>query len=207
MRKVSVMTRSAANAIGTALVVGLSLVGCSSGSQPVHRDPSTAHGAVRVAALAKPGRAPKVSAAVTVGPTPPPAIATAAPDQHPGIALGINSLHRDGAGVVILTWTLKNNSAQSFLALTAFNSISKYSGQGVTDVTLLDADHKIRYHTLRDAQTNYCVCTVMGITGDHTGIDPGNNATYYDAYTLPGDISRVTVEIPGFVAVKDVPIN
>lgn len=63
------------------------------------------------------------------------------------------------------------------------------------------------YHTLRDAQTNYCVCMVMGITGDHSVIDPGNNATYYDAYTLPGDISRVTVEIPGFVAVKNVPIN
>lgn len=114
---------------------------------------------------------------------------------------------RDAAGAVTLTWTLTNHSEESFTTLSAFNSISKYAGMGVTDVTLLDADHKIRYHTLRDETTNYCVCTVMGITGDHSGIDPGNSATYYDTFTLPADVSRIIVEIPGFVAVKDVPIS
>lgn len=202
------MIRSTASAVGIALLAGLSLVGCSSGARPVHAASSTVYGAARMAAPAKPDRVAEKSMAVTAAPTPPSAIATAAPDKHPGIALAINSLHRDAAGVVVLTWTLTNNSGESFSVVSKFNSPGNiYAYIGVNGVTLLDAGHKTRYHTLRDAQTNYCVCTGPGITGSHASIDPGNSATYYDAFTLPAATTGVTVEVPGFVAVKNVPIN
>lgn len=197
------ITNSAGRTIAIACVIGLSLAGCSSAT------PTSVRTAQRVsdvsvqahAYAARPG-------AKAPSPPPQPEIATAAPVEHPGIKLAVNSLHRDSAGVVILTWTLTNNSSETFHVGTGtFNSISEYAGTGVTDVTLLDASQKVRYHTLRDAKTNYCVCTTVGPTGSHTQIEPGKSAQYYDAYTLPGDTSKATVEIPGFTGVKDVPIS
>lgn len=190
------ITKSVRRTIAISFAVGLTLAGCSSAPQ----ESSNASVEAGLHAAAPRAKAPS--------PTPLPEIATAAPAQHPGIKLAINSLQRDSAGVVILTWTLTNNSKENFNASAGtFNSISKYAGTGVTDVTLLDAGQKVRYHTLRDAKTNYCVCTVMGVTGSHTIVEPGKSATYYDAYTLPSNTSKVTVEIPGFVGVKDVTIS
>lgn len=187
-----------------ACAIGLSLAGCSSASQPTFDRTTQQSSDLSVQAHAHAA----VPGAKAPSPPPQSQIATAAPVGHPGIKLALNSLHRDSAGVVALTWTITNNSQQPFNAGSGtFNSISEYSGDGVSDVTLLDADHKIRYHPLRDGKTNYCVCTVMNVTGAHTTIPPGGSATYYDTYTLPGDASRATVEIPGFTGVKNVPIN
>lgn len=198
------ITNSVRRTVAVACAFGLSLAGCSSAPQGAKGRSAQLDGYTSVEAGVH-AAAPR--AKVTT-PPPPPVIATAAPAQHPGIKLAINSLHRDSVGVVILTWTVTNNSKEGFTAGSGtFNSVSKYAGDGVTDVTLLDNDHKIRYHTLRDANTNYCVCTEMTVTGSHTIIDPGNSATYYDAYTLPSNVSKATVEIPGFVGVKDLPIT
>lgn len=198
------ITNSVRRTFAIACAIGLSLAGCSSAPQGAGdrsaRYDSNASVVTRVSAEAPQAKAPT--------PPPLPVIATAAPAQHPGIKLAINSLHRDSAGVVVLTWTLTNNSSDTFSVYAGkFDSISKYSGVSVSDVTLLDADHKIRYHTLRDAKTNYCVCTTVDPTGPHANIEPGHSATYFDAYTLASNASKATVEVPNFVGTKNVPIS
>lgn len=186
-----------------ACAVGLSLTGCSSSLQSANGS-AAEHNSNLAARSGLHAAAPRAKEST---PPPPPVIATAAPVQHPGIKLAINSLHRDASGVVVLTWTLTNNSNDNFSASSAFVAINKYTYISASEITLLDASRNIRYHTLRDAKTNYCVCTIMGIVGAHAVISPGKSAQYYDAYTVAGNMSKATVEVPGFTGVKDVPIN
>jgi len=37
--------------------------------------------------------------------------------------------------------------------------------------------------------------------------EPGTQNTYWASYQLPPDVETVTVEIPGFLPVKDVPVS
>lgn len=192
--------RAASRTIGVALAIGLSMTACSASSPQAAR-----HGQQNTAGSAAGMSAPKAKA--TPAPSSP-VIATAAPAKYPGIKLAINSLTRDAAGVVTLTWTLTNDGQEDFQAAGGtFNSISEYAGDTVSDVSLLDSEHKVRYHTLRDEKSHYCVCTTLSVTGTHTFIKPGHSAAYYNTFTLPTDLTKITVEIPGFAGVKDLPIH
>lgn len=192
--------RAASRTLGVALAIGLSVTACSASSPQAAR-----HVQQNTAVSAAGMSAPRAKA--TPAPSSP-VIATAAPDKYPGIKLAINSLTRDSAGVVTLTWTLTNSSQENFKAnATTFNSIGQYAGDTVSDVTLLDSEHKVRYHTLRDEKSHYCVCTALSVTGAHSIIEPGHSATYYNAFTLPSNVTKITVEIPGFAGVKDLPIR
>lgn len=201
------LTNRIPRSLTIACVLGISLAGCSTASQVINsRSAQQASDAsvrsIRHAALA-PGRAST--------PPSPPVIATAAPAQHPGLKLAINSLDRDTAGVVVLTWTVTNNSSEEFNVHSGVfdKAVGDYAptSTSTSGVTLLDDKKNIRYHPLRDERLHFCVCSDIPVSGAHTIVKPGRSADYYDAYTLPTSVSKATVEIPGFVGVKDVPIK
>lgn len=193
--------------LAIACVLGVSLAGCSAASQVTNGQSARE---VSNASIQSSGHA-ALSQAKAPNPPSPPVIATAAPAQHPGLKLAINSLYRDAAGVVVLTWTVTNDSSEQFNVSSGVfdKGVGDYAPTSVStsSVTLLDDKGSIRYHPLRDAQLRYCVCTDVPATGGHTIIQPGRSADYYDAYTLPASLSKATVEIPGFVGIKDVPIK
>lgn len=135
-----------------------------------------------------------------------PVLATVPPAKYGGLSVQINKLQRTSDGAVLLVWTITNESNEDgFHTGTAFNDWDLFEGTGLGGVRLLDKAGDVRYHPMRRA-THECVCTVVGVLDAGTILDKGESTTMYDMYKVEPDVSRVTVEVPGFVATR-VPIS
>ncbi|HLU98208.1 MAG TPA: hypothetical protein VKZ89_15330, partial [Thermobifida alba] len=86
-----------------------------------------------------------------------------------------------------------------------------YDYFGVTEgsgLVLIDETKGLRFHPYIDSDED-CVCA----GADHAPnvfdliTEPGTQNTYWASYQLPPDVETVTVEIPGFLPVKDVPVS
>lgn len=127
-----------------------------------------------------------------------------------GARIEINELKRSTTGeYTSLTWTLYNNSNTEIILHHFKNPVYLYpsdtSGNGLV---LIDEERKIRFNTYIDSEGN-CLCA--GAENDFVSFGlrtpPGNYNTYWASYQIPEETKKVTIEIPGFHPVKDVPIS
>lgn len=127
-----------------------------------------------------------------------------------GARIEINELTRSTTGqYTSLTWTLYNNSNTEILLHHFKNSVYSYpSGASGDGLVLIDEERGIRFNTYIDSEGG-CLCA----GADHTVVsfvlrtDPGGRSTYWASYQIPEETKKVTIEIPGFHPVKDVPIS
>ncbi|MFC7329797.1 hypothetical protein [Marinactinospora rubrisoli] len=122
----------------------------------------------------------------------------------------INALDRSASGrYTQLVWTL-HNRADEYISLNAFENTT-YWYPGATNgsgLVLFDEENEIRYHPYIDTEQD-CVCA----GADHAPTrfrlftQPGTQNTYWASYQLSEDTDSVTVEIPGFLPIQDVPVS
>ncbi|MGI5120783.1 hypothetical protein ACQEU5_14780 [Marinactinospora thermotolerans] len=127
-----------------------------------------------------------------------------------GAEIQINELKKtSNEGYASLTWTLVNES-QEQISLTGFNNRTYLyrKAAAASGVVLIDENASIRYNPLMDSEGD-CICAGADYSPGKFVLqtEPGASTTYWASYQLSEDTETVTVEIPGFLPIKDVPVG
>jgi hypothetical protein len=141
--------------------------------------------------------------------TPPPAAATpAAPaiiastdGEQPGVRAEVTELKRGSGGTVTLKFTLINDSDQAFPTRDRLGGVSP--GYNVSGVHLVDAANKKKYQVILDAEKK-CLCS-DGLRSDIPAKTRLN--VWAKLPAPPEDVKQVSVIIPHFIPMDDVPIS
>lgn len=119
----------------------------------------------------------------------------------------VNSIERNSAGnIVSVVWSIENQG-DSDVVLTWLHDISyAYTGPYFSGVTSTSSDGGTRYHPLMDGEGK-CICSGETNSDFRTLIDSNEKLTYWSLFSVPGEFESLTIEIPGFEPIEDVPIS
>ena len=128
-----------------------------------------------------------------------------------GAVVKINELKRSETGdYAQLIWTLDNKSSTyislSYLQNETYNYLGTAEASGLV---LLDESSGIRFHPYIDS-AGECLCAGADYSTPEMFAlitDSGYQNTYWASYRLPPEVDKVTIEIPGFHPIKDVPVS
>lgn len=178
----------------------LGVAGCSGG------DSSTGQGSENGQ------NSPRAATPRTASSSPPPVITTAKSTSGTNLKVEINRLSADSSGFTVLRWTLTNTGGERFQPAERYGTTRYtdraiggwYDGEAAPGVELVSKQEGQRYFSLVDADGT-CLCA--RITTERHFMAPEESATFFNTYYLPPELQRVTVEIPGFEPIQDVPIE
>ncbi|WP_147280050.1 hypothetical protein [Marinitenerispora sediminis] len=127
-----------------------------------------------------------------------------------GATIEVNALDRSTTGEYTqLVWTLHNESDTRIRLQDFGNRTYLYPGSTLgSGLVLIDEEHGIRYHPYIDADQD-CLCAGSDYVPSKFQLTthPGTQNTYWASYQLSEDTDTVTVEIPGFLPIADVPVG
>jgi hypothetical protein len=125
--------------------------------------------------------------------------------EYPDIRVEVTELKRAGGNTVTLKFTIINDSSEEMGFSYDFGEEGKYGTidfNSVGGVNLVDAAGKKKYLVMRDSNGK-CVCS-----RSLKGIEPGSRASLYAKFPAPPvDVEKITIEIPHFIPMDDVPIS
>ena len=129
------------------------------------------------------------------------AIATA-DAQTPGIRAEVRELKRSSSGILTLKFAIVNDMDQKYGADKCdFRETGNEECGPISGVYLVDTANKKKYPVVRDAEGK-CVCAEI------QGIPPKSGLNLWAKFPAPPeDVKAVTVVIPNFMAMDDVPIS
>ncbi|MEV2277959.1 hypothetical protein AB0I72_20470 [Nocardiopsis sp. NPDC049922] len=114
---------------------------------------------------------------------------------------------RDDSGSFLsVTWSIENiGNGQEGLAWLR-DGAYLYDGQGFSGVSTVDPGEGTRYHPVMDG-TGSCLCSGERNNEFIAALNPGEQVAYWSLFSVPADLDSVTVEIPNFDPIEDVPIS
>ncbi|MBB6170620.1 hypothetical protein HNR23_000680 [Nocardiopsis mwathae] len=114
----------------------------------------------------------------------------------------------EDGGYVNVAWTVNAEGGRYNSSVFAKNDVFRYyRGGGVSGVTLTDEASRVRYHPLQDSEQQ-CVCAATHRPRNYKDVVyDGSSATFWNSYIVADDVTAVTVKVPGFDPVEDVPIE
>jgi hypothetical protein len=190
------MSRKTCSSLLAALLLPMAFSGCTQ-NQPSAPEKSSAAATPPVAtpAAAAPPSAPAASPPSSA----PPALATNDGDL-PGLKTAINELKRTST-TVTLKFTVINASDNSFGMQGVFDGDGSGRFRHLGGVHLIDAASKKKYFVVTDADGTFLS------SNNIPNIAPKSQITVWAKFPAPpDDVQKITVEIPHFVPVEDVPI-
>lgn len=105
-----------------------------------------------------------------------------------------------------VTWSIENTgTTQAPLAWLRDGSYV-YSGQNFAGVTTLNPKEGTRYRPIMDGD-GYCLCSGEESNELINVLNPEEKIAYWSLFSVPDDIDTVTVEIPNFEPIEDIPIS
>ncbi|WP_068922885.1 OmpA family protein [Planobispora rosea] len=145
-----------------------------------------------------------------------PVLATASAGTPPWIAknswpkraeVDINELRCDAGGYVTLTWTIRNDDDATINAWSSsYDWFSVYAEASTSAAALVSGER--RYRAVRDADHNSSLGpNLLSTPYDQYMVEKGEQYTLWAMFKPPAGLSHVTVQIPGFEPVPDVPIS
>ncbi|MGK5552148.1 hypothetical protein ACSNOI_11080, partial [Actinomadura kijaniata] len=147
------------------------------------------------------GRAPIAAA--------PPGAGTGPGAAWPGRGqIEINSLERDASGYATLVWTVDNADPDTALDPSFMSDPNGvYRGSSTSAVALTAGDRRIR--AVRDATGRTVGAPDFDSYGParHFTVDGGDTQPFWAMFKIPADVTSVTVEIPGYRPVPNVPVG
>jgi hypothetical protein len=121
--------------------------------------------------------------------------------EQPGIRAVITELKRAG-NTVTLKFVIYNDSAADFVTNERFTDGDYKGWKSFSGVHLFDQPNKKKYYAVKDSDS-ICVCT-----DDIDAIKAKSSATIWVKYAAPPETTqKITVQIPHFVPIEDVPIH
>ncbi len=184
-------------ALGAALTVALTAGACSN---PLEEKADTTSG---VATTAVVGTTTK-EASSTQGSQPPStaeraAIATSGDPASTGGGIEITSLKRDSNQLVTLRFFLVNKGTKNVTVSSRFGAGGT---RDVSEVYLVDPDGLKKYLTVQDTDGG-CLCST-----NLFDVKPGDRLELFATFAAPPpDVKAVTVVVPSFQPVNDVPLS
>ena len=134
-----------------------------------------------------------------------PSVIATTDGEYPDVRLEVTELKRASGDTLTLKFAIINDSSEEMSYSYDFGEAGKYHTldfNSVGGVNLVDAAGKKKYLVLRDSAGN-CLCS-RGLKG----VQPGARANLYAKFPAPpGDVEKITVEIPHFIPMDDVPIS
>ena len=180
------------------LLAALALAGCSKLEElkRANTQPTQAATPAPAQAAATAPPAPAASPAAPAGP----ALATADGDM-PGIRVEVQELKRTSGDTVSLKFAMINDSDKDLGFGYQFVEPNKGFGD-VGGVNLIDPVAKKKYFVVRDTE-GACVCS-----RDVPNIKPKSRANLWAKFPAPPeDVQKISVVIPHFTPLDDVPIS
>ncbi|WP_285731573.1 hypothetical protein [Nocardiopsis sp. ATB16-24] len=119
----------------------------------------------------------------------------------------VNEAYRNQQGNLLsVTWGIYN-TGDNHVVLSWLNQYSYvYSGPNFAGVTAFDPKEGKRFHPVMDGE-NYCLCSgEYSVQLQETAV-PRSTVTYWSMYSVPEDLESITIEIPGFDPIEDIPIS
>ncbi|MDQ6801893.1 MAG: hypothetical protein M3041_13760 [Acidobacteriota bacterium] len=126
--------------------------------------------------------------------------------ETPGVRIDVTELKRMSGGTINLKWVVVNNSAERFSRTSEFfgdRNVSADHYHDVSGVHLIDPVNKKKYFVVTDAEKK-CVCS----KDIFDRLEPGVKANLWAKFPAPPpEVTKVTIEIPHFQPMDDVPIS
>ena len=108
--------------------------------------------------------------------------------------------------VLSVTWSIKNTGDTNVVLTWLHQGSYTYTGSFLSGVTASSPETKTKYHPLMDG-VGECVCS-GNISSDFTrNLSPEEKLTYWSLYPTQKEVETVTIEIPGFDPIEDIPIS
>ena len=152
---------------------------------------------------AQPVPAPATTTTAASAPAAPASAAIAGSDgEKPGMHIDITELKRASGGTVNLKFVLSNNTSERVGMWRFLGGKDTNDDNDVSGVTLVDPVGKKKYFVVTDTEKS-CLCSRKV---DH--IDANSKLNLWAKYPAPPpDVTKVSIEIPHFQPIDDVPIS
>lgn len=113
----------------------------------------------------------------------------------------------ESGSYVSVTWSVENNGeVATFFNWPSGTSYMYSNANYFSGVTVTSGDGSERHHPLMDA-TGACLCSGNLSFDFKEKIQPGEQVAYWSMYSVPEDVDAITLEIPGFEPIEDIPIS
>ena len=134
-----------------------------------------------------------------------PSVLATTDGEYPDVKVEVTELKRTSGDTLTLKFTMINDSSEAMSFGYDFGESGKYGTIDVSSiggVNLVDAAGKKKYLVLRDS-AGLCVCS-RGLKD----VEPGTRANLYAKFPAPPEgVEKITVEVPHFIPMDDVPIS
>jgi hypothetical protein len=119
----------------------------------------------------------------------------------------VNLIERNEAGnIVSVTWSIENQGSERVVLTWLRGRSYIYSGGNYAGVTVTDGEGTSRFHPVMDS-LGECLCSGKNSNSFKERLEPGDKVAYWSIFSLPEDIEEVTIEIPRFEPIEDIPIS
>lgn len=134
---------------------------------------------------------------------------TADPADSIDATVEINSLEREKNGeLTTLSLTVRNEDPKVNVRLsdTLRSPVYIYDQLHVVSGVTLDDPKKTRYYNLTD-ENFYCLCSTSAGTSSPSTIKMGEYGSAWATFLIPEELTEVTVNVPGFEPMKNIPVS
>lgn len=128
--------------------------------------------------------------------------------QSQGLTVEANQTKRNERGNLIsIDWSVTNET-DSDVPLTWLHEQQTYTYNGnfYSGVTIVDPESDTRYHPIMD-QAGKCVCAGNTSNRFYNQVTAGGHSAYWSLFSTPSDVETLTLEVPGFEPIEDIPID
>lgn len=148
---------------------------------------------------------PPAQAAPSTASAAPAAGAIAGTDgEEAGTHIDVTEFKRTSGNTISMRFVLTNNGSQKFgmWGHKLGDKDNRTDYKAVGGIHLVDAANKKKYFVVRDSEGN-CLCS-----REVADIEPGGKANLWAKFPAPpSDVQKITIEIPHFQPMDDVPIG
>ncbi len=130
-----------------------------------------------------------------------PSVLATTDGEFPGLRAEVKELKRNSGGTVTLKFAVINDSDKEFFLGEKLGGLSY--GYNVSGVNLVDAAGKKKYPVILDSEEK-CLCS----NDVGANIEPKSGINLWAKFPAPPEnVQKITVEIPHFIPMEDVPIS
>ncbi|GAB3475977.1 hypothetical protein [Nocardiopsis coralliicola] len=123
--------------------------------------------------------------------------------------VSVNDVTRSGQGnYATITWTISIHGDETYETKSdARGGTYRYNDRSVFRTLVKDSETGKTFHPLQDSD-GFCLCTGNFYPKSSMDeVNDGETATYWSSYRISDDVSEVSLHVPGFEPVEDIPIG
>jgi hypothetical protein len=124
-----------------------------------------------------------------------------------GLTAEVNEANRDASGSLLsVTWSIENSGSSAEPLVWLRDRSYSYSGPNYAGVTARSNETGTRFHPIMDGSGN-CLCSGPTSNDLSQQVSPDEKISYWSLFSVPADVETVTIEIPNFDPIEDIPIS